>query len=54
MPPKGTGFVTARFSYFITEFWSKKTVHEDFNDYEVNSDLKEELRDYNNPYSYFA
>lgn len=38
----------------MTHFWSKKVIHQDFNDHELEGELKDELGDYSNPYSYYA
>jgi hypothetical protein len=51
---KNSSEALKKFSNFIANFWSKKAVHQDFNDYELPEELKDELNDFNNPYSYHS
>lgn len=43
-----------RFSNFMTHFWSKKAIHQDFNDHELEKEIRDELGEYSNPYSYYS
>jgi hypothetical protein len=38
----------------VTHFWSKKSIHENFNDYELTEEVKVELENFQNPYSYYS
>lgn len=45
---------STRYSNFVTHFWSKKSIHENFNDYELTDEVKSELENFQNPYSYYS